>query len=73
MADTIDDLEKKVLELPEAVRGRLAESLIRSLPGVLHDDDEGMAEAQRRAADLDAYPEKALSLAELRAAARQRT
>ena len=39
--------------------------MIRSLPPVLHDEDDGIAEALRRDADLDANPSSGMSLEQL--------
>jgi hypothetical protein len=36
-----------------------------SLPDILSDEDDGVAEALRRDAELDAQPERAISLEEL--------
>ena len=62
---TILEIEKLALTLPEKQRATLASNLLDSLHGVLADDDEGIAEALRRDADLDANPTQAISLAEL--------
>jgi hypothetical protein len=51
--------------LNEEQRARLAVSILDSLPGVLADQDEGIAEALRRDAELDADPESGLSLERL--------
>jgi hypothetical protein len=59
---TIVEIEKLALTLPEEQRAILAVNLLSSLPGVLKDEDEGLAEALRRDADLEANPEKAVSL-----------
>jgi len=59
---TIVEIEKLALTLPEKQRATLAANLLESLPGVLSDDDEGIAEALRRDADLDANPHEAISL-----------
>lgn len=72
MPDTIEDLEKLALTLPETHRARLAASLLESLPGVLAEEDEGTAEALRRDADMSAHPDRALTEAQLDAAVRQR-
>lgn len=61
----IADIEKEILALNEEQRARLAVSILDSLPGVLADQDEGIAEALRRDAELDAEPESALSLERL--------
>jgi hypothetical protein len=51
---TITEVEKLALDLPENQRAVLAAHLLGSLPSVLHDADEGIAEALRRDAELDA-------------------
>jgi hypothetical protein len=42
---TIVEVEKLALDLPEDQRALLAARLLGSLPAVLHDEDEGIAEA----------------------------
>lgn len=59
---TILEIEKLALTLPEEQRATLAASLLESLPGVLSDEDEGVAEALRRDTDLNANPHHAISL-----------
>jgi len=60
----ITEVEKLALDLPERQRALLATHLLGSLP-VLHDEDEGIAEALRRDAQLDANPSAGLSLEQL--------
>jgi len=43
----------------------LASHLLRSLPPVLDDEDEGIAEARRRDAELDSNPDAGISLDQL--------
>ena len=62
---TIHEIEKLAFDLPDSERAVLASHLLRSLPSVLHDDDEGMAEALRRDAELDAHPEAGITLDQL--------
>ena len=62
---TVIEVERLALDLPEQERARLAANLLESLPGVLSDEDEGIAEALRRDADLEANPDQAISLAQL--------
>jgi putative addiction module component (TIGR02574 family) len=62
---TIVEVEKLALGLPEKDRATLAANLLESLPGVLSDEDEGVAEALRRDAEMDADPNQAISLAQL--------
>ncbi len=58
---TIAEVEKLALDLSESQRAVLAAHLLGSLPPVLHDDDEGIAEALRRDAELDANPSSGIS------------
>ena len=58
---TITEVEKLALDLPENQRALLAARLLGSLPSVLHDEDEGIAEALRRDAELDAGPSSHIS------------
>ncbi len=50
---TIAEIEKLAFELPEVDRAVLAAHLLKSLPPVLEDEDEGIAEALRRDAELE--------------------
>jgi putative addiction module component (TIGR02574 family) len=62
---TIIYVEKLALDLSENERAILAAHLLGSLPPVLHDADEGIAEALRRDAELEANPSLGLSLEQL--------
>jgi hypothetical protein len=62
---TITEVEKLALDLPEPQRAILAAHLLESLSPILHDEDEGIAEALRRDAELDANPETGISLDQL--------
>jgi putative addiction module component (TIGR02574 family) len=62
---TIAEVEKLALDLPESQRAVLAAHLLGSLPAVLHDEDEGIAEALRRDAELDSNPSSGMSLEQL--------
>ncbi len=62
---SINEVEKLALDLPESQRAALAGRLLGSLSPVLHDEDEGVAEARRRDAELDADPSSGMSLEEL--------
>jgi putative addiction module component (TIGR02574 family) len=62
---TIAEVEKLALDLPETERAVLAAHLLGSLPSVLHDEDEGVAEALRRDAEFEANPFLGMSLEEL--------
>lgn len=65
---TLLELEEQALQLPEAQRAILASHLLESLPAFLHDDDEGMAEAIRRDAELDRDPSMGMTLEEFKSA-----
>jgi putative addiction module component (TIGR02574 family) len=62
---TITEIEKLALDLSENERAVLAAHLLGSLPPVLHDEDEGIAEALRRDAEFEANPSAGLSLEQL--------
>jgi hypothetical protein len=62
---TITELEELALNLPENQRAVLAAHLLGSLPSVLDDEDEGMAEALRRDSELSTQTSSAISLEEL--------
>jgi len=59
---SIAEIEKLAFDLPESERAVLAAHLLRSLPSVLEDEDEGIAEALRRDAELEATPDIGLTL-----------
>ncbi|MEO6391462.1 MAG: addiction module protein [Pyrinomonadaceae bacterium] len=61
---TIHEVETLAFALSESDRAVLAAHLLDSLPGILIDEDEGIAEALRRDAELDLNPEIGLSLEE---------
>lgn len=61
----VDQIMAEALRLPEKERADLASRLLGSLPPVTFDDDEGVAEALRRDAELDADPSQAMTLRDL--------
>ena len=63
---TLSDLDSDVLQLPASERATLAARLLDSLPAVLADDDEGVAEALRRDAELEHDVGSGITLDELR-------
>jgi hypothetical protein len=65
-------LEKMALELTERERASLAAAILHSLPPILSDEDEGIAEALLRDAEMDADPSQRISLAELEAVFKDR-
>jgi putative addiction module component (TIGR02574 family) len=58
---TLAEIENLVFQLPESDRARLAADLLDSLPGVLIEDDEGLAEALRRSEEMDRDPSACLT------------
>ncbi|HUF40795.1 MAG TPA: addiction module protein [Verrucomicrobiae bacterium] len=62
---TIAEIEKLAQDLSENDRAVLAAHLLGSLPPVLHDEDEGIAEALRRDAELEANSTVGVSLDQL--------
>jgi len=62
---TIIEIEKLALNLADKERATLAANLLNSLPGVLSDEDEGVAEALRRDAEASVNPDQTISLAQL--------
>ena len=71
---TVTEVEKLAFDLPDSQRAVLAAHLLSSLPSVLHDEDEGIAEALRRDAEFDANPDLGITLEQLdqQISARQR-
>src|SRR5258708_3332507 len=62
---TVIEIATLALDLSEQDRATLAANLLESLPGILSDDDEDVAEALRRDSEIDADPSQAISLAQL--------
>lgn len=58
---TLAEIESLACKLPESQRAKLAADLLDSLPGVLVDDDEGLAEALCRSEEMDRDPGVCLS------------
>ncbi len=68
----IADVEKLALNLSEEQRALLARNLLHSLPAILFDEDEGVAEALRRDGELEVNSLEALSLEQLDSEIRSR-
>jgi hypothetical protein len=62
---TIVEVEKLALDLPEDQRALLAAHLLGTLAPVLHDEDEGIAEALLRDEELYEDPTLGISLEQL--------
>jgi len=69
---SVTEIEKFALELPDPQRAQLATHLLESLPPAMSEQDDGVAEALRRDADLDAHPDAGISLEEYDAQTRRR-
>ncbi len=69
---SLAEIERSVFKLSEVQRAKLAAQLLGSLAPVLADEDEGVAEALRRDAELDGNSGKEMSLADLDARIEQR-
>lgn len=65
---TFSELEEQAMQLPQDQRAALAAHLLDSLPAILHDDDDGVAEAMRRDAELDQDPSAGMTLDEFKRA-----
>lgn len=63
---TIAEVESLAFQLSVSERARLASRLLESLPEVLSDDDDGVAEAMRRREELLADPSIGMTPEELR-------
>ena len=66
------EVEKLALELPEAQRAALAAHILDSLPPLFTDEDEGLAEALRRDAEMNSNPTIGISLQDFDRRIRQR-
>jgi hypothetical protein len=62
---SVDPFAAEALRLPEKARAGSASRLLRSLPPVVIERDEGLAEALRRDAELDANFNQAMTLREM--------
>jgi hypothetical protein len=68
---TLSDLEPQVMQLSQEDRATLAAHILVSLPAVLEDTDEGVAQAMLRDAGLDRDPKAGMTLDEFRRATKQ--
>jgi len=69
---SVEQIAAEALRLPEKERAGLASRLLQSLPPVAFDDDEGMTEALRRDAELEADPTQAMTLRDMDSHIQQR-
>jgi len=63
---SIEEIHASALQLPEDQRAILAGELLTSLPPLLVDDDDGIAEAKRRSREMDENPDSALTWEEVK-------
>lgn len=62
---SISEVEKLAFDLTHSQRALLAAHLLRSLPSVFHDEDEGIVEALQRDAEFNENPNMGASLEQL--------
>jgi len=62
----LQQLEQDAKSLTEAERAQFAASLLATLPAVLADEDEGVAKALRREAEMEASGDQGTSWDELK-------
>ena len=65
---TFAEVQKCALAMPNSDRASLAAELLESLPAVLVEEDEGVAEALRRSKELDEDPSMGCSWEEVKQA-----
>ena len=58
---SIDEIQSCALGIPGDQRAKLAGQPLASLPAMLVDEDEGIAEANRRAEEIEQNPGSGLS------------
>ncbi|MBK1884643.1 addiction module protein [Luteolibacter pohnpeiensis] len=62
----LEEIQKCALDLPDSDRAVLAAELLVSLPAVLVDEDDGVAEATRRSKELENDPSMGCSWEEIK-------
>lgn len=62
----LEEIQESAMQLPDSQRAMLAADLLCSLPGVLVEDDDGIAEARRRSRELAANPSAGCTWDEIR-------
>jgi hypothetical protein len=65
---TLQEIEDHALKLSDVQRAHLAAQLLKSLPPILVDEDDGVAEARRRDSELEADSSLGISPDEFRRA-----
>lgn len=64
----LEELQKHAMDLPDSDRAILAADLLVSLPAILVDEDDGLAEARRRSKELEEDPSLGRSWEEIKKA-----
>jgi len=59
---TLTEVESLAFELPEQQRATLASRILDTLPPLLTDSDDGIAEAERRDTEMNADSSKGINL-----------
>lgn len=62
----LEEIQESVMQLTDAQRATLAADLLSTLPGMLVDEDDGIAEARRRSRELAEDPSVGCSWEEIR-------
>lgn len=62
----LEEIQKCALDLPDSDRAALAAELLVSLPAILVDEDDGIAEANRRSKELKEDPSMGCSWEEIK-------
>ena len=62
----LEEIQKCALDLPDSDRAALAAELLVSLPAILVEEDDGVAEALRRSKELDEDPAMGCSWDEIK-------
>jgi hypothetical protein len=66
--NTLAQLEAQIMTLPDRDWAELASYILKSLPAIYVEDDDGDAEAMRRDAEMDNDPSASLTLEEFKRA-----
>ena len=64
---TLTEIESRAMSLPDDQRATLASRLLGSLPAVLRSEDDGVAEALHRDAELEKDPSMGMTMEEFKA------
>ena len=65
--ETLSSLQAQIMTLPDGARANLASFILQSLPAFyIDEDDDGLAEALRREAEMEADPSMCITFEELK-------